>query len=128
MHSEQWVDSIYSRAIKGSPAGGGFATAEDLLQFSVALTEFKLLGKELTEEAYTEKTQYNSAFWYGYGFSVSGETNNRIVGHGGAYLGVDARLDIHLDSGLIVVILANQSDVVAPVRRKINELIERYGL
>ena len=128
MHSDQWVDSIYTRAIKGSPAGGGFSTTEDLHQFSLALTEFKLLGKELTEDAYTEKTQYNSAFWYGYGFSVSGESNNRIVGHGGAYLGVDARLDIHLDSGFIVVILANQSDVVAPVRRKINELIGRYGL
>lgn len=128
MHSDQWVDSIYSRAIKGSPAGGGFSTVGDLHQFSLALTEFKLLGKELTEDAYTEKTKYNSAFWYGYGFSVSGEPNNRIVGHGGAYLGVDARLDIHLDSGFIVVILANQSDVVAPVRRKINELIGTYGL
>ncbi len=128
MHSDQWVDSIYARAIKGSPAGGGFSTVEDLHQFSLALTEFKLLGKELTEDAYTEKTKYNSAFWYGYGFSVSSEPNNRIVGHGGAYLGVDARLDIHLDSGFIVVILANQSDVVAPVRRKINELIGKYGL
>ena len=128
MHSDQWVDSIYARAIKGSPAGGGFSTVEDLHQFSLALTEFKLLGKELAEDAYTEKTKYNSAFWYGYGFSVSSEPNNRIVGHGGAYLGVDARLDIHLDSGFIVVILANQSDVVAPVRRKINELIGKYGL
>lgn len=128
MHSDQWVDSIYARAIKGSPAGGGFSSAEDLYQFAIALTEFRLLGKKLTEDAYTEKTQYNSAFWYGYGFSVSGEENNRVVGHGGAYLGVDARLDIHLDSGFIVVILANQSDVVAPVRRKINELIGRYGL
>ncbi|MDA8621951.1 beta-lactamase family protein [Psychrosphaera sp.] len=128
MHSDQWVDSIYTRAIKGSPAGGGFSTAEDLHQFAIALTEFKLLGKELTEDAYTEKTQYNSAFWYGYGFSVSGEENNRVVGHGGAYLGVDSRLDIHLDSGFIVVILANQSGVVAPVRRKIDELIGMYSL
>ncbi len=127
MHSDQWVDSIYARAIKGSPAGGGFSSVEDLYQFAIALTEFRLLGKKLTEDAYTEKTQYNSAFWYGYGFSVSGEENNRVVGHGGAYLGVDSRLDIHLDSGFVVVILANQSDVVAPVRRKINELIRKYG-
>lgn len=125
MHSDDWVDSIYTRAIKGSPAGGGFSTVGDLHQFALALTDFQLLEKELTEDAYTEKTQYNSAFWYGYGFSVSGVDSNRIVGHGGAYLGVDARLDIHLDSGFIVVILANQSDVVAPVRRKINELIEK---
>jgi hypothetical protein len=98
----------------------------DLHLFTLALTSFKLLGKELTEEAYSEKTKYNSAFWYGYGFSVSGALNNRVVGHGGAYLGVDARLDIHLDSGYTVIILANQSDVVAPVRRKINDLIARH--
>lgn len=127
-YSDQWVDSRYTRAIKGSPAGGGFSTLEDLHNFSLALTEFKLLSKAFTEDAYSEKTQYNSAFWYGYGFSVSGEPNNRKVGHGGAYLGVDARLDIHLDSGFFVVILANQSDVVAPVRRKIDELINRYNL
>jgi len=79
----------------------------------------------LTEQAYSAKTQYNSAFWYGYGFSVSGTLDDRVVGHGGAYLGVDARLDIHLDSGFIVVILANQSDVVAPVRREINQLLTK---
>jgi len=126
IHSDQWVDSIYTRAIKGSPAGGGFSTVDDLHRFAIALTEYQLLGKELTEDAYTEKTKYNSAFWYGYGFSVSGDENNRVVGHGGAYLGVDARLDIHLDSGFIVVVLANQSDVVAPVRRKINHLIAAH--
>ena len=126
IHSDQWVDSIYTRAIKGSPAGGGFSTVDDLHRFAIALTEYQLLGKELTEDAYTEKTKYNSAFWYGYGFSVSGDENNRVVGHGGAYLGVDARLDIHLDSGFIVVVLANQSDVVAPVRRKINDLIAAH--
>lgn len=125
-HSDDWVNSIYTRAIKGSPAGGGFSTVSDLHKFALALTKYKLLSKELTEEAYSEKTDYNSAFWYGYGFSVSGEPSNRIVGHGGAYLGVDARLDIYLDKGFVIVILANQSNVVAPVRRKVNELIKRY--
>ena len=125
-YSDDWVNSIYTRAIKGSPAGGGFSTVGDLHKFAIALTEYKLLSKELTEEAYSEKTDYNSAFWYGYGFSVSGEPDNRIVGHGGAYLGVDARLDIYLDKGFTVVILGNQSDTVAPVRKKINELITRY--
>lgn len=125
MHSDDWVSSTYTRAVKGSPAGGGFSTVRDLYYFATALTNYKLLSKELTEQAYSEKTEYNSAFWYGYGFSVGGEPNNRIVGHGGAYLGVDARIDIHLDKGYVVVILANQSNVVAPVRRKINELLSK---
>ncbi|MCF6441770.1 beta-lactamase family protein [Pseudoalteromonas luteoviolacea] len=125
MHSDNWVKSTYTRAVKGSPAGGGFSTSKDLHRFALALTNYKLLSKELTEEAYSEKSAYNSAKWYGYGFSVGGQPGNRIVGHGGAYLGVDARLDIHLDTGYVVVILANQSDVVSPVRRQINELLER---
>ncbi|MDK1285769.1 serine hydrolase domain-containing protein [Pseudoalteromonas umbrosa] len=123
MHSDNWVKSTYTRAVKGSPAGGGFSTIQDLHRFALALTNYKLLNKELTEQAYSEKTAYNSAKWYGYGFSVGGQPDNRIVGHGGAYLGVDARLDIHLDTGYVVVILANQSNVVSPVRRKINELL-----
>ncbi|MFT4929012.1 MAG: hypothetical protein ACI8WB_005138 [Phenylobacterium sp.] len=72
---------------------------------------------------FLNKSQYNSPSWYGYGFVVGGTAGDRIVGHSGAYLGVDARLDIHLDSGFVVVILANQSGVVGPVRRKITQLI-----
>jgi len=125
MHSDDWASSTYTRAVKGSPAGGGFSTVSDLHRFAIELTNYKLLGKDLTEQAYSAKTEYNSAFWYGYGFSVGGEPNNRVVGHGGAYLVVDARVDIHLDTGYIVVILANQSNVVAPVRRKINELLSK---
>lgn len=125
MHSDNWVNSVYTRAIKGSPAGGGFSTISDLHHFALALTQFELLGKKLTEAAYSEKTQYNSAPWYGYGISVDGDSDDRVIGHGGAYLGVDARLDIHLDSGFIVIILANQSDVVTPVRREVNALIKR---
>lgn len=124
-HSDDWVNSIYTRAIKGSPAGGGFSTVGDLFNYAKALTSYQLLGKALTEDAYTEKSKYNSAPWYGYGFGVYDTPNGKVVGHGGAYLGVDARLDIHLDSGFVVVILANQSSVVAPVRRKVNELIAR---
>lgn len=127
MHSDTWVNSTYTRAVKGSPAGGGFASAKDLHNYALALTSYKLLNKELTESAYSEKSKYNSAKWYGYGFSVGGTPDNRIVGHGGAYLGVDARVDMHLDKGYVVVILANQSDVVSPVRRKINELLARMS-
>ena len=79
----------------------------------------------MTEQAYSNKVQYNSPAWYGYGFVVSGAVDDRVVGHNGASLGVDAQLDIHLDKDIVVIILANQSDVVAPVRRKVNELISQ---
>jgi CubicO group peptidase (beta-lactamase class C family) len=124
-HSDTWVNNYYSSGIKGGPAGGGYSTVGDLYHFSQALSQFKLLGKEMTEQIYSNKVQFNSPAWYSYGFVVSGTENNRVIGHNGASLGIDARLDIHLDKDIVVVILANQSDVVAPVRRKINELISQ---
>ena len=122
-HSDNWVNNNYYNTIKGGPAGGGYSTVGDLYHFSQVLTQFKLLSKSMTEQAYSSKTEFNSPSWYGYGFVISGEKGNRVVGHGGASLGVDARLDIHLDTGFVVIILANQNGVVAPMRRKINNLI-----
>jgi CubicO group peptidase (beta-lactamase class C family) len=124
-HSDTWVNNYYSSGIKGGPAGGGYSTVTDLYNFSLALSQFKLLSKQMTEQAYSNKVQYNSPAWYGYGFVIAGSENDRVVGHNGASLGIDALLDIHLDKDIVVVILANQSDVVAPVRRKINELISQ---
>ncbi|MCJ8295095.1 MAG: beta-lactamase family protein [Colwellia sp.] len=122
-HSDTWVNNHYTNGVKGGPGGGGYSTIGDLHNFSQALTQFSLLSREMTEQAYSNKTEFNSPAWYGYGFIVSGEAGNRVVGHGGATLGVDARLDIHLDTGIVVAILANQNGVVAPVLRKINSLI-----
>ena len=122
-HSDTWVNNHYTNGVKGGPGGGGYSTIGDLHNFSQALTQFTLLSREMTEQAYSSKTEFNSPVWYGYGFIVSGEAGNRVVGHGGATLGVDARLDIHLDTGIVVVVLANQNGVVAPVLRKINSLI-----
>lgn len=124
-HSDTWVNNYYSSGIKGGPAGGGYSTVNDLYNFSQALSQFKLLSKTMTEQLYSNKVEYNSPAWYSYGFVVSGSDNDRAIGHNGASLGVDARLDMHLDKGIVVVVLANQSDVVAPVRRKINELISQ---
>jgi len=126
-HSDTWVNNHYTNGVKGGPAGGGYSTIGDLYNFSQALTQFTLLSKKMTEQAYSSKTEFNSPTWYGYGFVVAGEAGNRVVGHGGATLGVDARLDIHLDTGIVVVILANQNGVVAPVLRKINTLITQLS-
>ena len=124
-HSDTWVNNYYTSSIKGGPAGGGYSTIGDLYHFSQALSQFKLLNKAMTEQVYSNKVQYNSPSWYSYGFVVSGDAEDRVIGHGGASLGVDAQLEFHLDKDIVVVILANQSDVVAPVRRKINELIDQ---
>lgn len=44
----QWKNNMYSNVVKGTPAGGGYSTAEDLLRFSLALQQNTILGKEFT--------------------------------------------------------------------------------
>jgi len=124
-HSDTWVSNYYASSVKGGPAGGGYSTVGDIYNFSQALRQFKLLSKDMTEQLYSNKVQYNSPSWYSYGFVISGTNVDRVIGHNGASLGVDARLDMHLDTDITVIVLANQSDVVAPVRRKINILISQ---
>ena len=42
------ISSVYTQPARGSAAGGGYSTAEDLLRFSVALKGNKLLGQTAT--------------------------------------------------------------------------------
>jgi len=116
--------NLFVHPIKGGPAGGGYSTVEDLYQFSKALTGHQLLSKELTEEAYSAKPELNSPR-YGYGFFVQGDSDNRIIGHSGAYMGVSSILSVYLDKGFTVIVLANQSFARDPVVSKIESLIQQ---
>ena len=117
-----WVNNIYAHVIKGGPAGGGYSTVEDLHRFSMALTGYKLLSEEMTEKALTAKPALHS-FRYGYGFSVRGSGDERVVGHNGGFDGVSAEMEIHMGSGYTAVVLSNYSNAALAVSAKIRELI-----
>lgn len=120
----RWQSNHYYRGVKGGPAGGGYSTVQDLHNFAMMLTQYKLLSKDLTEQAYSAKPQYNSP-GYGYGFGVGDDYSGRVVGHDGVYIGVSSLLSIQLDAGYVVIVLSNQSFGSVPVSRKIDELLER---
>lgn len=94
---------------RGTSAGGGYSTVEDLLKFANALQSHKLFDARHTELLWTGKAappgQDNSK--YAYGFSESFEDGKRSVGHGGGFPGVNGELQIHLDRGYTVAVLAN---------------------
>jgi len=48
-----WRNNIYTRPARGSAAGGGYATAEDLLRFARALFDCKLLSETWTNWIFT---------------------------------------------------------------------------
>ncbi|MBZ9612289.1 serine hydrolase domain-containing protein [Rheinheimera maricola] len=114
----------FMHAIKGSPAGGGYSTINDLYQFATALTQYQLLPKALTEAAYSAKPELNSA-WYGYGFSVQTNSHGRVVGHSGDFIGVSSAMRIYLDKGYTLIVLANRDFASEPVVAMAETLLGR---
>jgi CubicO group peptidase (beta-lactamase class C family) len=117
-----WINNLFMHVVKGGPAGGGFSTLADMHQFSLALTNYKLLNKALTEQIYSAKPALHSPN-YGYGFNVAGTSDNRIIGHRGGFPGILANLDIHLDSGFVSIVLSNYGRSAQPVVTEINRFI-----
>lgn len=95
-------------AYRGSAAGGGYSTAEDLLKFMVALREYKLLNKELTEMLVTTKVKSAEGMpdW-AYGCFDSNSDGIRTVGHGGTIPGVSTMAEIYWDYDCYVIVLGN---------------------
>jgi hypothetical protein len=54
--------------VKGTPASGGYSTVGDLLRFSVAWLEDRLLGLESTETLLEVRVRINQRARCAYGF------------------------------------------------------------
>jgi CubicO group peptidase (beta-lactamase class C family) len=113
------------RPTKGSPAGGGYSTVDDLLKLSIALRNHKLLSQKYTEIITTGKVEMGMPERkYGYGFGEELSNGKRIVGHNGGGPGIAANFDIFPETGYTVIILANYDPpAVMPVVMKIRSLI-----
>lgn len=102
----QLISNIYVIPFKGSPAGGSYSTAEDLLKFANALMGHKLLSAEDTETLTTGKVDYGKRR-YAYGFTEETANGHRLIGHGGGNTGIADELMIFPDLGYTAVILTN---------------------
>jgi len=104
-------NNLFLHVVKGGPAGGGYSTVEDLLKFSLALSEHSLLTPEYTTTVLGGKVLMQDNLTlpmrYAYGFSDGSINDHRIVGHGGGAPGINGRLDMYLDLGYTVAVLAN---------------------
>jgi len=100
---------------KGSPAGGGYSTAPDLLRFARALRGYELLDAELTEATTSRKVDFGGSAGYGYGFSVKDLSGREIRGHsgGGINSGINSDLEIFWDGSNTVIVLGNYDAPVA---------------
>jgi len=121
----RWHNNLFMHVVKGGPAGGGFSTVEDLLNFDIALRSNKLISKESFDTLTTGKTQRGPGTMYAYLFQDKMVNGQRIIGHGGGAPGINANLDMYLDTGYTVAVMSNYDGAAIRVSEKIEKLLSR---
>ena len=107
----------------GSAAGGGYASVNDLLNFSTALYDGTLIDAENRELMTTFKVPQPGGGGYAY-LCLDGRINNRrYVGHNGGAPGINAEFSVFPDLGYTVVVLANTGHQATPVADQIRQWI-----
>ena len=112
----EW-NNLYMMPPKGSPAGGGFSTAGDLLKLDMALRNFELLNRDYTHYLFRQfKGSPKDSF----------EPPGRVSRSAGGAPGVSAVVARDLNFGYTIIVLSNYDYPVA--MDVTNEIIEVYGL
>jgi CubicO group peptidase (beta-lactamase class C family) len=104
---------------RGTSAGGGYSTVEDLSRFANAIQENKLLNAHYTELLTTGKTETPNGS-YAYGFGDRKVNGTRCFGHGGGAPGMNGDLEICPGPGYVVAVLANMDP---PAASRVSEFI-----
>ena len=105
--SDSWKPNTDTLPYRGTSAGGGYSTVEDLERFAEALKEHKLLDAKHTEMLTTGKAETGDGDKYAYGFMDRTSGGVRSYGHGGGAPGMNGELAIYPQSGYVVAVLAN---------------------
>lgn len=120
----RWRSNTFEHVIRGGPAGGGYATARDLLAFAEAMRKGRLVTPATAERLWSAKPELQSPD-YGYGFGVGMDALGRSAGHTGGFPGIASALDIYLDTGWTVVVLSNVDGGMEPVAQRLREVAGR---
>lgn len=90
---------------RGTSAGGGYSTVDDLLRFATALQNGTLLSATSLALMTTPRRPGSP---HGLGFLIAGSTTAPAVGHSGGAPGMNGELRMFPASGHIFVALSNQ--------------------
>lgn len=107
------VPATKDQVWRGTPAGGGYSTVEDMFHFANALIAHKLLNA-----AYTKKLTSGTATMPGgqpahYDFAGFTEDGRLFFGHNGGAPGQNGELRIFADNGTTIAVLANRDPPAA---------------
>lgn len=109
--------------LRGSAAGGGYASANDLLAWTRALRDGKLLSRDQLEVLWQSKYSEDGSLGYGYLFGTGREHGLRWIGHNGGAPGISADFRYYPDEDIIVVVLSNYGGAAMPVSAWVNALV-----
>jgi len=110
--------NIYTRPARGSAAGGGYSTAEDLLRFANALTSDKLLSPVFTDWLLTGAEPSSPQ-------EIPKEPRTQGgLGVAGGAPGINAVLELDRETGFTIIVLGNYDPPAAmDVAKKIRRLL-----
>lgn len=118
-----WQENTAQLSLRGSAAGGGYASAHDLLAFARALGGGRLLPREQQEVLWTAHVRMGP-MGYGYLTTIGNPGGRRWIGHDGGAPGIAAEFLYYPDEGLVIIVLANQDNAARPLREWLHALVE----
>ena len=121
-----WSIPLFIGPVKGSPAGGAYASSIDMFRFSTALMSNKLLSKPYTNNVILGKVPYgppDQQKKYAYGFANQIVNGKMIVFHDGGANGISTSIDIYPELGYTVIILSNYD---FPAGMEVNNKIRQW--
>lgn len=99
--------NIFAHSARGSAAGGGFSTVEDLQRFAIALYDGTLLSKEMLDTFTSGKVDMGPDMKYAYLIGDARHDGHRTVGHNGGAPGISAEMKIFTDLGFTIAAMGN---------------------
>jgi D-alanyl-D-alanine carboxypeptidase len=100
-------NNFYTRPARGSSAGGGYSTVEDLLKFAIALENNKLLSPEYTAWMVTGEMPKSMSGKVAGGSNQARAGGRGGIGFAGGAPGINATVEIELDSGYTAIVMSN---------------------
>ena len=125
MNRDLWRSNIFLHSAIGGPAGGGYSTVEDLLAFARALQNGTLLSPAYVDTVITGKVDAFEDEQYAYLFIDRDLNGHRIVGHGGGAPGINAKLDIYVNDGYTVAVMANYGGAALAIAKRVAAMLTR---
>jgi D-alanyl-D-alanine carboxypeptidase len=116
------INNIYTRPARGSSAGGGYSTVEDLLKFVLALQDHKLITPSATR--WLLDREYNDGT--GELASATPPENHGGMGVAGGAPGLNAMLDFDYTTGYTSIVMSNYDPPCAErVGKRIRNMLSR---